>query len=91
MFSIIGWLIIGGLAGWIASMIAGTNAQQGWLMNIVVGILGAFIGGFLFSLLTGSDFMGGFNLVTLVVATLGAVVLLFLYRAVSGRGATSRL
>ncbi len=91
MFSIIGWLIIGGLAGWIASMIAGTNAQQGWLMNIVVGILGAFIGGFLFSLLTGSDFMGGFNLVTLVVATLGAVVLLFIYKAVSGRGATSRL
>ena len=91
MFSIIGWLIIGGLAGWIASMIAGTNAQQGWLMNIVVGILGAFIGGFLFSLLTGADFMGGFNVVTLVVATLGAVVLLFLYKAVAGRGATSRL
>ena len=56
VMSIIGWLIIGALAGWIASMIAGTNAQQGWLMNIVVGIVGAFIGGFLYSLLTGVNF-----------------------------------
>ncbi len=85
--NIIGWLIIGALAGWIASMIAGTDAQQGWLMNIVVGILGAFIGGFLFGLVTGSDFMAGFNLGTLLVAIMGAVVLLFLYRAVTGRTA----
>jgi uncharacterized membrane protein YeaQ/YmgE (transglycosylase-associated protein family) len=83
--NIIGWLIIGALAGWIASMIAGTNAQQGWLMNIIVGIVGAFIGGFLYSLLTGVQFMADFNLFTLVVATLGAIVLLFLYRLVAGR------
>ena len=83
--NLIGWLVIGALAGWIASMIAGTNAQQGWLMNIVVGIVGAFIGGFLYSLLTGVNFAGGFDLITLVVATLGAVVLLFIYRAVTGR------
>ena len=89
--SIIGWLVIGALAGWIASMIAGTNAQQGWLMNIIVGILGAFIGGLLMGLLTGQDFMGGFNLMTLVVAIVGAVVLLFVYKAVSGRGSASRL
>ena len=83
--SIIGWLIIGALAGWIASMIAGTNAQQGWLMNIVVGIVGALVGGFLYSILTGVNFAAGFDLITLVVATLGAIVLLFIYRAVTGR------
>jgi uncharacterized membrane protein YeaQ/YmgE (transglycosylase-associated protein family) len=66
-------------------MIAGTNAQQGWLMNIVVGILGAFVGGFVYSLLTGVDFAAAFNLVTLVVAIVGAVILLFVYRAFTGR------
>ena len=83
--NIIAWLIIGALAGWIASMIAGTNGQQGWLMNIVVGIAGAFVGGFLYSLLTGVDFAATFSLVTLVVAIVGAVILLFAYRVVAGR------
>jgi len=83
--NIIAWLIIGALAGWIASMIAGTNGQQGWLMNIVVGIVGAFVGGFVYSLLTGVDFAAAFNLVTLMVAIGGAVILLFAYRAVTGR------
>ncbi len=87
MLSLIGWLIIGALAGWIASMIAGTNARQGWLMNIVVGILGAFIGGFLYSFLTGEEFGGGFNLATLVVATIGAIILLLIYKALAGRTA----
>ncbi len=85
MMSLIGWLIIGALAGWIASMIAGTNAQQGWLMNIIVGILGAVVGGFLYSFLTGEEFGGGFNLATLAVATIGAVILLLIYRALTGR------
>ena len=47
---IIGWIVLGGLAGWIASMIAGTNSGQGLLGNIVVGIIGAFLGGFIFGL-----------------------------------------
>lgn len=87
--NIIGWLIIGAIAGWLASLIAGTNAQQGWLLNIIVGIVGAFIGGFLYSLLTGVQFMAGFDLVTLVVAIVGAIVLLFIYRLVAGRSAAS--
>jgi uncharacterized membrane protein YeaQ/YmgE (transglycosylase-associated protein family) len=73
---IIAWLIFGGLAGWIASMIMGTNAQQGLLMNIIVGIVGAFIGGFLFSLLTGRPNQFDFNIGSFVVAVIGAVVLL---------------
>jgi uncharacterized membrane protein YeaQ/YmgE (transglycosylase-associated protein family) len=68
-------------------MVAGTNSQQGWLMNIIVGILGAFVGGFLYSVLTGANFAAGFDLITLLVATVGAVILLVLYKAVTGRTA----
>jgi uncharacterized membrane protein YeaQ/YmgE (transglycosylase-associated protein family) len=85
--NIILWIILGAVAGWIASMIAGTNAQQGWLMNIIVGILGAIIGGWLVSFFTGTDFMAGFNIITLIVAILGAVILLFIYQLVAGRRA----
>ena len=83
--AIIGWLIIGALAGWIASMIAGTNARQGWFVNTVVGIVGAFIGGFLYNLLTGQTFTASFDVMAFVVATIGAIILLALYRAVAGR------
>lgn len=76
---IILWIIFGALTGWIASMIAGTNSEQGPLANIVVGIIGAFIGGFLMSLI-GQTGVNGFNLYSMVVAILGSVVLLAVYR-----------
>lgn len=76
---IIAWIIFGALAGWIASMIAGTNASQGLFLNIVVGIAGAFIGGFLFSLFGGTG-VSGFNIGSFVVAIIGAVVLLMLVK-----------
>jgi len=83
---IIAWLIFGGLAGWIASKIMGTDAQQGILLNIVVGIVGAFLGGFLASLLgIGGDF-SSFNIVSFLIAVVGACVLLFLVGMVTGRG-----
>ncbi len=82
--SIIGWIIIGALAGWIASMIMGTNARMGWLANIIVGILGAIVGGFIYALITGADWAAGFNLGTLIVAIIGAIILLAIYRAVAG-------
>lgn len=83
---IIGWIILGGLAGWIASMIAGTNARQGFIGNIVIGIIGAFLGGFIMNLL-GVDGVTGFNLYSLLVALLGAVVALWLFRMLSGNKA----
>lgn len=72
------WIIFGALAGWIASMIMGKNAQMGALANIVVGIVGAIIGGFLMTNVFGAQGVTGFNLTSLLVAIGGAVILLFL-------------
>ena len=80
----LGWIVLGGLAGWIASMIAKTDESMGVLMNIVVGIIGAFIGGFLFNMF-GGEGVTGFNFYSFLVALVGAVVLLMIVRAVSGR------
>ena len=84
---IIAWLIFGGLAGWVASMIAGTNARQGCLLNIIVGIAGAFIGGFLYSLLTGTDFVARFDIASFIVAVIGAVLLLLIVTGFRRRNA----
>src|SRR5512136_1441749 len=73
--AIVIWILLGALAGWIASMIMGRNAQMGALANIVVGIVGALIGGFLMNAV-GAPGVTGFNLYSIIVAILGAVVLL---------------
>jgi uncharacterized membrane protein YeaQ/YmgE (transglycosylase-associated protein family) len=72
---ILGWIILGGIAGWIASMITGRDASMGIGANIVVGIIGAMLGGFLFNMIGGED-VTGFNLWSLFVAVIGSVVLL---------------
>lgn len=72
---IILWIVLGALAGWIASIITGNS--ESWLGNIVIGILGAFIGGFVLRLF-GSQGVSGFNLPSLLTAVLGAVILLAL-------------
>jgi uncharacterized membrane protein YeaQ/YmgE (transglycosylase-associated protein family) len=79
----IGWIVLGGLAGWVASMIMGNNASQGLLGNIIVGIVGGLLGGFIFGLFGGAG-VTGFNLWSFLVALVGAVVLLFLWRLVKG-------
>ena len=84
VWNIILWILFGALAGWIASMIMGTNAQQGAIGNIVVGILGAIIGGWIVGLFGGV--ISGFNLASLLVAILGAVILLFIVRLFTGGG-----
>ncbi len=81
---IIGWLIIGALAGWIASMITGNNKQMGAGKNILVGIIGGFIGGLVMNLLGGYG-ITGFNLWSLLVAVLGSVILLWIVNAFSRR------
>ena len=77
--NIIAWLVLGGVAGWIAGLLM-KGSGQGLLMNIVVGIVGAFLGGWLFNVLGGRG-VTGFDVYSLVVAVVGAVVLLALLRA----------
>jgi uncharacterized membrane protein YeaQ/YmgE (transglycosylase-associated protein family) len=71
------WIIFGALAGWVASIIAGTNKRQGCILDIVVGVVGAFVGGLLVQLFSGQPLDFGFNLTSFLVAVIGAVVLLF--------------
>lgn len=81
---IIGTLVMGGLAGWVASMIMKTNGSMGIILNIIVGIVGAFVGNFVFSLL-GIAGTNGFSLWSFVVALIGAVILLFIVGLVTKR------
>lgn len=75
------WIVLGGIAGWIASVVMKTREEQGLLMDIVVGIVGAFVGGLLFGLLGGQG-VTGFNIYSLLVAIVGAIVLLAIVKAV---------
>ncbi|GAA1472948.1 GlsB/YeaQ/YmgE family stress response membrane protein [Corynebacterium felinum] len=72
---LIGWIVIGGLAGWVASKIKGTDASQGIILNIVVGILGGFLGGWILSLFN-VDVAGGGLIFSFLTCLLGAVILL---------------
>ena len=79
---IIGWIIIGGLAGWIASKLMRTDAQMGVLLNIVVGILGGLIGGFLLRGF-GVDVAGGGRWFSFLTCLIGAVILLALVKLIT--------
>ena len=79
MIGFIVWLIVGGIIGWIASMVMKTDAQQGVFLNIIVGIVGAFLGGWLGSVMGigGADINdGAFNLTSLLLSLVGAIILL---------------
>ena len=79
-----GWIILGGLAGWVASMIAGNNSRQGVIGNIVVGIVGAFVGGLVFNYFGGVG-VTGLNLYSFGVALVGAVITLFIKKLLFGK------
>ena len=81
--SIISWILLGLVAGFIGSKIVNSQGQ-GLLLDIVLGIVGALVGGFLFSIF-GAEGVSGFNIYSLIVAIIGSVVVLWLYHAVVGR------
>jgi len=80
---IISWIILGLIAGFIGSKIVDSQGQGLWL-NIALGIIGALVGGFLFSLF-GATGVTGLNIWSMIVAIIGAVVVLLIYNAVTGR------
>ncbi len=80
MEGVIIWIVFGGLVGWVASLIMKTDAEQGIILNVIVGIVGAVIGGWLMSLV-GESGVGGFNLYSFLVALVGACVLIVIVRA----------
>lgn len=73
--NIIIWIIFGALAGWIASIVMKTDAEQGALMNIILGVIGAFLGGFIMNTF-GASGVTGFNFYSLFVAVIGAIVVI---------------
>jgi uncharacterized membrane protein YeaQ/YmgE (transglycosylase-associated protein family) len=78
MINFIVWLVLGGIIGWLASLIMRTDAQQGLFLNIVVGVIGALVGGFFISPLlgTGTINQNDFSIAALGVSLVGAVILL---------------
>ena len=74
---ILAWIVLGGLAGWIASAFMSTRGSTGIFSNIIIGILGAMLGGLIFNLF-GATGVTGFNLYSLIVATIGSAVLLWI-------------
>ena len=81
---IILWIIFGALAGWIASVIMKTNSRQGTMTDIVLGVVGAVVGGFLMGLV-GQPGVSGFDLYSLIVAVIGAVVVIYIGRMMRNR------
>jgi len=82
--NIVSWIILGGIAGWLASIITKRNDQMGCITNIIAGIVGSVVGGWVFSLFGGSG-VTGFNLGSLLVALIGTVIVLVVVNLIFGR------
>jgi uncharacterized membrane protein YeaQ/YmgE (transglycosylase-associated protein family) len=86
---IIIWLIVGAIAGWVAGKLVPGDEGYGVIGTIIVGIVGALIGGAIFGALTGEDWITGFNVGTLVAAIVGAVLVVVVWQMVTGRRTTT--
>lgn len=86
------WLIVGGIIGWVASIVMRTNGQQGLLLNVIVGIVGAFVGGLVLTPLFGIATINqnNFSLPGLMVSLMGAIILLALVSLLRGGGLRRR-
>ena len=85
--SIIAWIVLGLIAGWLAGIIM-RGGGYGLIGDIILGVLGALVGGWLTGVLLGRDMVNGFNIETLIVAVIGAIVLIAISRLFTGRRVT---
>jgi uncharacterized membrane protein YeaQ/YmgE (transglycosylase-associated protein family) len=88
--SIIAWLVVGAIAGYLAGYLVKGDESFGIIGHIVLGIVGALIGGFLAGVVTGDDYTTGINIPTIIVATVGAIIAVVGYSAIRGRTRTGR-
>jgi uncharacterized membrane protein YeaQ/YmgE (transglycosylase-associated protein family) len=87
---LVSWLVVGAIAGWLAGYLVKGDESFGVIGHIVLGIVGGLVGGFIAGALTGGDYITGINLQTIVVAVIGAVVVVVLWNAISGRSRIGR-
>jgi uncharacterized membrane protein YeaQ/YmgE (transglycosylase-associated protein family) len=82
--SVIGWIVLGLIAGWVASKIVG-GSGQGFFLDLALGIVGAVVGGYLYSEILGGPGVTGVNIGSIIVAIIGSIIVLVVYHAVTGR------
>ena len=82
--SVIGWIVLGLIAGWVASKIVG-GSGQGFFLDLALGMVGALVGGFLYSEIFGGPGVAGLNLGSIFVAIIGSIIVLVAYHAFMGR------
>jgi uncharacterized membrane protein YeaQ/YmgE (transglycosylase-associated protein family) len=86
---ILSWIVVGLVAGALANVIFPGRAKGGWVAAMLLGIVGAIVGGFIAGLITGGDYVNGINITTILVAVVGALILLFGYNALAKGGRTA--
>jgi uncharacterized membrane protein YeaQ/YmgE (transglycosylase-associated protein family) len=86
LLSIIAWLVVGAIAGWLAGLLVPGDEGYGVIGTIIAGIVGALVGGWLFALLTSNeDWLTGIDIPTLLAAIVGSVIVVFAWQMISGR------
>ena len=83
--SLIAWIVVGAIAGFIASRVVPGDERYGWFGGLIAGIVGAVVGGWLFGALTGTDWTTGIDIPTIVAATVGAIIVVVLFNWFTGR------
>jgi uncharacterized membrane protein YeaQ/YmgE (transglycosylase-associated protein family) len=88
--SIIAWLVVGAIAGWIAGMVVPGDEGYGWIGAVIAGIVGALVGGFVLGLISGrEDWLTGIDITTLIAAIVGAIIVVFAWKMIARRGTTA--